>query len=424
MRSDSYKSYMLTVLLTLLAFNFVDRSALGLVLQEIKIDLKLSDTQLGLMTGIAFAAFYSVMGIPIARWADQGNRVTLIALTAGIWSVAVALCGVATSFAQLLMIRSAVAIGEAGGYIPGYSLIADYYSRAERPRAVAIYSLGAPLSTVLAFLVAGWLNEFYGWRVMFVLLGIPGFLLAIVVRLTLREPRKFHNTSTENEARSENFTLKEVVTTIFGITTFRHLLICLSIWAFFFYGISQWQPTFFIRSFGYTTGQIGTWLALTYGLAGILGTYIGGALASRYAVQNECLQLRAVALVMVGSVVLSIAVYLSPSGRIALALLGLLQFLITACTAPLYATLQTLVPERMRAFSIAVVLLFANLIGMGFGPLATGALSDALYPSTSSESLRYALTLLSPGYLFVAWFAWLGSRTVGRDLAMDRILSK
>src|SRR6202046_5577488 len=171
MQPMTYRRYLLAVLLVIQAFNGVDGLALGLVLQNIKVDLHLSDTQLGFLSGIAFALFYSVMGIPIARWADRGNRVTIISVTATAWSVMVALCGMAASFAQLLLIRVGVAIGEAGCIPPAHSLIADYFGRAERPKAVSVYMLAGSLSTLIGYFVAGWLSEFYGWRTMFILLG-------------------------------------------------------------------------------------------------------------------------------------------------------------------------------------------------------------------------------------------------------------
>src|SRR5687768_16882052 len=186
--SRGYKVYLLVLLLVICAFNYIDRLALGLVLQDIKVDLSLTDTQLGLLSGIAFALFYSIMGIPIARWADRGNRVAIITFTTALWSAAVALCGVASNFVQLLLIRIGVAVGEAGCTPPAHSLIADYFTRAERPRAVAIYMLGGQLS-VVGYLWAGWLNELYGWRVTFMLLGLPGLGLAALAWLTLREPR-------------------------------------------------------------------------------------------------------------------------------------------------------------------------------------------------------------------------------------------
>src|SRR5688500_12783235 len=185
---DQYRqrNYLLALLTTILAFNYIDRLALGLLLEDIKADLALTDTQLGFLTGIAFALFYAVMGIPIARWADRGNRVTIISLTTALWSVAVALCGAAGSFVQLLVIRAGVAVGEAGCHPPALSLIADYFTRAERPRAVARYMLGWPLALLIGYFAAGWLNEFWGWRATFVILGLPGLVLAALARFTLK----------------------------------------------------------------------------------------------------------------------------------------------------------------------------------------------------------------------------------------------
>jgi len=420
---STYRKYLLLLLVVLLAFNFMDRFAMGLVLQDIKTDLKLSDTQLGFVTGIAFAVFYSVMGIPIARWADRGNRVTVISLTAALWSVAVALCGVAGNFAQLLLTRSAVAVGEAGGFVPGTSLLADYFGRAERPRALALYALGGPLSIIVGYSLGGWLNELYGWRVMFILLGAPGLVLAALARLTLQEPRRSNSTLRvvatvqPDAALAVELSLKHVCATLWANATYRQLLLCLSVMFFFIYGIVQWQPAFFVRSYGLTAGQIGTWFAVIYGIGGVLGNYLGGELASRYAAHNEQLQLKVVMIAMACCAVLSTGIYLSPSHYLALALMGGVMFTLTACNGPVYATIQTLVPERMRAVSVAVVLFFANLIGMGLGPLAAGALSDALRPRVGEESLRYALLILAPGFLWAAWHAWRASKTVTRDLA-------
>jgi MFS family permease len=423
--ANSYRRYMLGLLLVLLAFNYMERFALGVVLQSIKIDLTLTDTQLGLLTGIAFALFYSVMGLPMARWADRGNRVTLISLTAALWSVAVALCGTAHSFVQLLLIRVAVGVGEAGSFIPGSSLIADYFSRAERPRALGIYTLGGALSIIIGYSLAGWLNELYGWRVVFILLGTPGLVLAVIVRLTLKEPRVKNPIRTSSViSRSDangmpvvQPSLKEICVRIFAIATFRHLLLCNSVMYFFVNGVLQWQPSFFIRSYGLSTAQIGAWFAATYGLGGLLGTYLGGAWASRYAAHNERLQLRVISIGMACSAVLSAIIYLSSSHYLSLGLMGLVIFALSASNGPVYATIQSLVPERMRAVSVAVVLFFANLIGLGLGPLAAGALSDALRPWAGEESLRYALLMLAPGYLWAAWHAWLASKTVAHDLA-------
>jgi MFS transporter, Spinster family, sphingosine-1-phosphate transporter len=423
MRSVAYKHYVLGVLSVVLLFNYVDRLALGLVLQDIKLEFHLTDTQLGLLSGFAFALFYSVMGIPIARWADRGNRVTIIALTTGLWSFAVALCGAAGSFVQLLLIRVAVGIGEAGCVPPALSLIASYFSRAERPQAVAFYYMGGTFSFVVGVFLAGWLNEFYGWRVTFMLLGAPGLGLAALAWFTLREPRTAGLISTPSSSSSSSSlstqaqpSLMEVCATLWANVTFRHLLLCESILYFFGYGLAQWQPTFLMRSYGLTSGEIGTWMAVMGGVGGVLGTYLGGAWASRHAAGNERLQLKVISMAIATCGVLCAIMFLAHNQYLTWALIGLSSFALYGVSGPFIATIQTLVPERMRAMAFAIVYFAANLIGMGFGPLAAGALSDSFRSWAGEESLRFALLALTPGYLWAGWHAWRSSQCVARDL--------
>lgn len=421
-----YRAYLLGVLLVILAFNYVDRLALGLMLQDIKTDLALTDTQLGFLSGIAFAAFYSLMGIPIARWADRGDRVTIITVTTALWSVAVSACGIAGNFMQLMLIRIGVAVGEAGCIPPAHSLIADFFSREQRPRAVATYMLGWPLSVVIGYFLAGWLNELYGWRITFMLLGFPGLVLAPLAWFTLREPRRARAAQgvSKDASTASQPTLKEVLAILWSSKTFRHLLFSFSIAYFFGYGILQWQPAFFIRSYGLQTGTLGSWFAVIWGVGGLLGIYWGGELAARLAANNERLQLKATAAAYAGFAILSAGIYLSNSHYLALGLLAVATVGLNMTNGPLFATIQTLVPERMRAVSIAVIFLFANLIGMGLGPLAAGALSDALRPWFGEESLRYALLTLCPGYLWGAWHLWRASRTVTSDVEATHVCER
>lgn len=429
------RNYLVIVLLMILAFNYLDRLALGLLLQDIKLDLDLSDTQLGLLTGIAFALFYSVMGVPIARWADRSNRVTIISIATALQCAAVAMCGLAANFLQLMFIRIVVAVGESGCIPPACSLIADHFTRAERPRALARYMLGYPLSVVLGYFLAGWLNELYGWRVTFMLLGLPGLGLAALAWFTLREPRR-GKPARENVGRfapvallplepaafsSAQPSLKEVCVTLWANSSFRHLVFGYTVASFFAYGILQWLPAFFVRSYGLQTGELGTWFAVIWGLGGFLGTYWGGELAFRHAAHNERLQLKAMAVLYCSFGAMSACIYLSANHYLAFALMGLGAVGISTVTGPWVAMIQTLVPPRMRAISIAVVYLFANLVGLGLGPVAAGWLSDAFRPWAGEESLRYALLALCPGYLWVGWHLWRASRTVTRDLAAMQV---
>lgn len=424
MSQPKYKNYLLTVLTIILTFNLLDRMALGLVFEDIKADLQLSDTQLGFLGGIAFALFFAVMGVPIARWADRGNRVTIISVTVALWSVAVALCGVAASFLQLLLVRVGVAVGEAGCSPPAFSLIADYFTRSERPRAAAIYGLGGPIACVVGYFLAGWLNELYGWRVMFMMLGTPGVALAVLAWFTLKEPRHsspaLHSTASPRLPVSSQPSLMEVFVTLWTNATFRNVLLCLSVMSFFMFGLFQWQPAFMMRTFSLSSGQAGTWFAVAYGVGGVLGSYLGGAMATRYAGRNESLQLKALTVAMAIAGVLSFCIYLAPTYQIAFTLTGLYLLATLTVNGPLFAIIQSLVPERTRATSIALVYLFTNLIGMGLGPLAAGALSDAYRPLVGEESLRYALLTLTPGFIWVAWHAWRASKTAQRDLAAAR----
>jgi MFS family permease len=435
----AYQNYLLAVLMIGLAVNYVDRVALGLLLQPIKVDLHLSDTQLGLMTGIAFALFYSLMGMPLARWADRGNRVTIISLTAAVCSGMVALCGSAMSFVQLLLIRVGVAIGEAGCIPASQSLIADYFDRAERPRAIARFMLGAPLSYVVVYWLAGWLNELYGWRLTFMLLGLPGLALSALIWFTLRDPRarqgspgaverpvaaQGRDSSDAHASASVNPSAREVCRTLWANVTFRHLLLSYSVASFFGYGVWQWKPAFFIRSYHMDTVQVGTWFAVIYGISGLAGMFWGGELASRRAVHNERLQLMIIAVANCGFGVISAGIFLSPNPYLSLGLMALANLGLYTTFGPMFAAIQTVVPPRMRAVALATIYLFANLVGMGLGPLAVGALSDAFRASAGDESLRYALLALCPGYLWAGWHLWRASQTVKMDVEAVQVGSR
>jgi MFS family permease len=282
--------------------------------------------------------------------------------------------------------------------------------------------LGAPLSFLLGYFLAGWLNERYGWRLTFVLLALPGLAMPAVVWLTLREPRRESMPAQKAiDIGTAPPSLGQVFARLWPCRSFRHLLLFFCVVKLFAYGILQWQPTFFIRSYGLETGVIGTWFTVIYGLGGLAGTYWGGEWATRYAARNEQRQLRIMALAYSFFGLVSACVYVSPNPYLAFALLVVGAIGTSTVTGPLFGTLQTLVPERMRAVSLAIIYLFANLIGMGLGPLLAGALSDALRPAFGEDSLRYALLALCPGYLIGGLYLWAGSKTVITDLRLAQV---
>jgi len=299
-------------------------------------------------------------------------------------------------------------------------LISDEFPRSERPRAVSRFMLGAPLALTLGYFVAGWLNELYGWRVTFVILGLPGLVLATLCRFTLREPRTLKSNLT-SRSTDDDTSFKEVCLTLWSSHSFRHLLICFSVWYFFAYGLIQWLPAFFIRSHGLKTGELGSWFALIWGLAGGLGVYAGGELSVRRAAGDEGRQLRGCAVSFSFFALLMGTAFLVSNPHWAFAALMVASFGGNMALAPIFAATQTLVPPRMRAISIALVYLFANLIGMGLGPVTAGVLSDYLAPRFGNESLRYALIILCPGYFWAAWHLWRASQTIAHDLSLARL---
>ena len=409
-----YKNYLLTVLTLVAAISVLDRFVFALVLEPIKQDLQLSDTHLGLMTGIAFAAFYALAGIPIARWADRGNRITIAALSVSVLGVMVSLCGVVTSFFQLLLVRAGVAVGEAGAVPPAQSLLADYFDRAERPRAMGIYWMSYIISMIFGYLIGGWMVDAFGWRYTFLLLGIPAILAAVVVKSTLKEPRlEAFNKATLDVPPAFIYTIK----VLWQQQTFRTLFIVFCVGYFFFVGVSQWLPTFFIRSHGMSTTEVGAWFAAAWGVLGLSGNYLGGYFASRFAAHQEQRQMRAVALAYVANTVVSVGLYLCVSKYAALAFMSASALFLTFGNGPVFAAVQSLVNDRMRSVALALMFLFANLIGFGLGPLALGVLSDLLNPAFGQESLRYALLILAPGGLWVAYLYWRVGETIEQDLA-------
>ena len=414
-----YKHYLLGLLTVIAAFNYLDRGVLALAMQSIKQDFQLSDSQLGLMSGFTFALFYAIAGIPIARWADRGNRNHVVSSTTVLWSAMVSISGLVSSFTLLLLVRVGVAVGESGCVPPAQSLLSDYFGREKRPQAMAIYWMSTPLSAVLAYLGGGWLIEQFGWRTTFIVIGLPGIFLAILAKLTLREPRLTRKTKNVGitTKQSNSVSLKTILMILLRKRAFRHVVMVFCISLFFGAGIGVWIPTFFMRSHGMAAGELGTWLAFTWGFGGLLFTFLGGFLATRYAPNREGLQMKSIAVIVVLCTIFHIICYLSANKYQALIMVSIVVGgLIPMTSAPIYSAIQTLVEKDMRAIALAFIFMVANLIGLGLGPVAVGVISDLLAPSFGQESLRYTLLLFSPGYLWCALHSWKTANTIEEDI--------
>ncbi|MDA7853342.1 MFS transporter, partial [Porticoccaceae bacterium] len=276
--SPAYRRYVLVLLTLVYALNFIDRQILVILQESIKADMDLSDSQLGLLTGFAFAIFYVSVGIPIARWADVGNRRNIVSLAIAVWSGMTALSGLTQNFWQLLLARIGVGVGEAGGSPPSHSIISDYYPAEQRGSALSFYSTGVYLGILFGFLIGGWINSQFGWRAAFFVVGVPGFLVALLVRFTIREPLRG---GLDGRAHETPATFGATLSKLKSFGSFRLFAIGAGLNAFSSYGIGNFMPSFLIRSHDFTSMQVGTSLALITGIGGALGTYFGGVLADR-----------------------------------------------------------------------------------------------------------------------------------------------
>jgi predicted MFS family arabinose efflux permease len=371
------------------------------------------------MTGLAFALFYTVLGIPIARFADRPttNRPRLIATALALWSAMTALCGLAQNFAQLLLARIGVGVGEAGCTPPAHSLIADMVPPEKRASALAFYSLGIPIGTLLGMIIGGTLADYVGWREAFVIVGLPGVALALVVWFGLKDPRRSDAAAilrAQNPAPA--LPLRQALAEVMGSRAFVLLLCAGSAAAFLSYGKTTWTTIFFQRTHGLTPGQVGLWFGLLGGAGGILGTWLGGYLADRFGAKSRRHVLSAPAIGMAVAVPLAIAAYHAPSWQLGLALLLLPTVFNSLYYGPTYSAAQGLVPLRARAIAAAALLFVQNLIGLGLGPLFFGMLSDWLQPAYGADSVRYVLYGAAVLGLVPAFFFWRCSLHLDREL--------
>ncbi|RRJ83995.1 spinster family MFS transporter [Aestuariirhabdus litorea] len=406
--SSGYRRYVLILLTFVYALNFIDRQILVILQESIKQDMDLSDSQLGLLTGFAFAIFYVSVGIPIARWADVGNRRNIVSIALALWSGMTALSGLTQNYLQLLLARIGVGVGEAGGSPPAHSIISDYYPPAQRGRALSFYSMGVYVGILLGFLVGGWINQHYGWRIAFFAVGLPGILVALLVRFSVREP---HRGASDGLTQQDPVSLSVTLGTLWKLRSFRYFSLAAGLTAFTSYGAGNFLPSFLIRSHGLSVMEVGVSLSLIVGVGGAIGTYLGGFIADRLGQQEPRWYLWVSAIMCLLGVPLTIVACFAGNSSL---VLGLLFFstLFGACyLGPTIAITHSLVSPGMRAIASAVLFFILNLVGLGLGPLAVGVISDLLAPSLGSDSLRYAIAIaMGAGVLASAGFAIAAAR--------------
>ncbi|AAK24456.1 spinster family MFS transporter [Caulobacter vibrioides] len=428
--STAYRRYALWVLLIIYTLNFLDRQVVNILAEPIKRDLGLADWQLGMMTGLAFAIFYTVLGIPIARMAETKNRPYIIGISVAVWSAFTVVCGFAQNFWQLILARIGVGVGEAGCTPPAHSLISDYVPKEKRASAIAFYSIGTPLGTLAGMAMGGLVADAYGWRVAFMVAGAPGLLFALIAAFTLVEPRK--KLAAEMAARaSTQISFAAALAVLATKKTFWLVALAASIKAFIGYGYAPFIASFFFRvhgpeiaqlagTFGLkSAGFLGLALGLINGTAGVIGAWLGGVLADRLGAKDLRAYVTVPAIASVVTIPIFVVAMSLDAPMAAIGLLSVNALLATLWYGPVYATAQSIVDPALRATASAVLLLIINLIGLGFGPLIVGLLSDILAGPVGlgeAQGVRWALIISATLGLGAFALFWAARKTIRDEM--------
>ena len=413
--SPAYRYYALGVLTLAYVSSHVDRNIVGIVAEAIKQDLGLSDSQIGFMSGLAFAIFYATLGIPIAMLADRTNRRNIIAIAVTIWSVMTAACGLAGNFWQLALARIGVGIGEAGSSPPSHSMIADLFPKEQRSGAMAIYALGVYFGIMIGFAVGGYVVTNVGWREAFFIVGLPGVIIALLVRFTIEEPVRG---ASDGIALDPALRAKvwEGFAHLWKMRAARHVVAGFTLTSMVGYGGVTWAAPFLIRTHEMTAAEAGLFLGGVAGIVGAIGAIVGGRLADRMARTDMRWNAWIVGVAKLCAIPFLFGFYLFPDplwvilAYIPGTLLGAFYL------GPSFALIQSLTPLHMRALASAITLFIVNMIGLGFGPFAVGVLSDWLRPMFETDSLRYALLFFGLINIWAAAHYFMAGRYLADDM--------
>jgi len=414
--SERYKWYVLFMLTIVGALSFFDRQLVVILQEPIKEELNLSDTQLGLMTGLAFAIFYCLVGIPIARYADRNNRRNVVGISLAIWSFMTAITGLVGTFMQMLLARIGVGIGEAGGTPSSQAMISDYFPKDKRATAFAIYATSVYIGLFLGFSMGGILEANFGWRNAFMFLGVPGIIFSIFFVLGVKEPPKGYADGGVIEKEQQAF--GEAMTVLLSKKTYKYILAASALHSFVGYGFANWIPSFFIRVHGMTVLEVGFWLAVSIGIGGGIGAFAGGFIVDKLIKRDRRWYLWIGIVAVILTIPFSLFTLFSSSKTAAAICYFIPNVLFSLNMGAILAVTQGVVSAKMRALSSAVYYFVLNLVGMGLGPLAVGLLSDYLTPSYGDYSLRYALFIVSNFYLICIYFYWKAGEYVEEEMTV------
>jgi MFS family permease len=417
--TSAYKHYVLFVLLIGYVFNVADRGIFGVVLESIKQEIRASDFMLGLIGGVAFSVFHSFATLPIARLADRWSRVNVLSIAVAVWSLATASCGLAWSYLSMFVGRAFTAIGEAGGTPPSHALIADYFPAAKRATALATYAMAVPIGAAVGNYGSGWFNEWYGWRMTFVLLGAPGVLIALLIWLTVKEPPRVYSAGRIAAAPAPAPPFFAVCKFLLSRNSFVHMSVGAALHAVVWYSGTTFNAAFFQRSHDLSPGETGSYIA-AFSLIGAVGSFAGGYLADRLSQRTGDRRWymwvpAAACFVMVP---VQFVAYLSPGLTTAVPIAFSLMFVLASMFfGPSFAVAQSLATARMRSVSASVLLFIQTMIGLTLGPAVVGLVSDLLHPTLGRASLAHAMAFIGVVNILAAVHYVLAARRYREDLA-------
>jgi len=415
-----YRYYVLILLSLTYAFSFMDRQIVSILMEDISAEFSLNDTQLGLLSGLAFALLYGTLGIPIARLADKYNRMRIVAISLTIWSGVTIFCGMVSNFWQLLLGRVGVGIGEAGGTAPSHSVISDYFHANERSFAISIFSAGTSIGAMAGLVLGGYVAENYGWRMAFVVAGAPGILLALLIHFSAREPVRgtLEKQTAQPQDVTENF--RATVTDLWNNKVYRYVNIAHVLGVFAVYAILIWTPSLFLRNFDINKTETGALVGSMILFAGAPGMLFGGFLADRLGKRDFRWQAWLPAIAVLLAFPFALMGFWSDSKIVAITCIGIGYFGYQMSHATGLAVVQSVVVPHQRAQAAAFVFLFSSIIGLGLGPLVVGAISDVTAASFGDRSLSVALTISMFILLAAALFYMLTARAMNDQSGEDK----
>jgi MFS family permease len=379
--------YALALLTLIYALNYTDRNIFSIVLQSMKQELVLTDTQIGLIGGFAFVLFYSILGVPIARLADKHDRRLIIGAGFAFWSLMTALTGLVTNVWQLAVCRFLMGAGEATGIAPSNSMVSDLFSKSRRPLALAILASGSSIGYFFGYMLGGWVNQIYGWRAAFLVAGFPGIVIALIFVLTVREPAR----TGAGSKTWDKETFSQALRFLTGSRCYIFTVIGCSLLSINVYAIIVWNAAFLIRVHGFTSGEAGTALGLVRGAIGIVAIMLGGYLANRLGAIDQRWRVWVPALGVLLTFPADLLFLFAPQASLSVLGIALGTFFTGLQFGPVYALCQDVARPHMRAVSIAIFLLCVNLVGQIIGPLVVGSLNDVLKPVYGDLAIRYSM---------------------------------